>query len=577
MTTVTTEVPVLVVGGGPVGLTLAADLAWRGNECLLVEKRTAPTVHPKATLLGARSMELYRRWGLDDAIYAAALPPEHEYHIVFTTRLSGHELYRFTSPSIHAIRTRDQAALARFREMAWSPYGKTQIGQQALEPVLVDFARAQAPLQLRQGWRCESFEPDGEGVVARLVEVATGREELVRARYLVGCDGGGSMTRKRLGIRYNGRGSMRANVSFYFRSAELSDLHGKGVANLYFVFTPDSFGVLTAINGRDQWNLQHYFLDPAQRTDQLDPEDVLTRAAGKPFAFELLGVEHWRHHQSVARAWRHDAVFLAGDAAHLFVPTGGVGMNTGIGDAIDLSWKLDAVLAGWGGEWLLDSYEAERKPVAIRNSILSANNSDKIDMVMDETPAEIEKDGPRGDQLRAELSRKIRWLSRQFNSAGVHLGYRYVDSPVCVPDGTPEPPDDPTQVAPSTWPGSRAPHAWMADGRSSLDLFGREFTLVRTDPRAEAGGSLAVSAAAARMPLREVLVEDGAVTEVFERRYLLVRPDGHVAWRGDTLPDREAAATAIIDRVRGATEPGPPATTAPRCFAVRRSTSGPVP
>ena len=185
----------------------------------------------------------------------------------------------------------------------------------------------------------------------------------------------------------NGRGAMRSNVSFFFRSRNFMDVHGLGMANLYFIFTPDSFGVFTAIDGRELWNFQYYFLDPAKATEALDPQKILFAAMGKPFDFKLLHTTHWRHHQSVARRWRDGRIFLAGDAAHLFAPTGGVGMNTGIGDACDLAWKLDAVLGGWGGQGLLDSYEIERKPVAVRNSVISANNSDKIDMVMDETPA----------------------------------------------------------------------------------------------------------------------------------------------------------------------------------------------
>ncbi|MEZ6023794.1 MAG: FAD-dependent monooxygenase [Hyphomonadaceae bacterium] len=471
-----TEVPVLIVGGGPVGLTLGTELARLGRRCLLVERRTEPTKHPKATLLGARSMEFYRRWGLTDAIYAKAINQDLPYYIVFTTRLAGQELSRFRSPSIAETRGRSRETLARFRELNWSPYGKTQIGQQALEPVLLDHAREQPQLEMRHGWVLRAFEQDDRGVVAQLQQVSTGRIEVVRAQYLVGCDGGTSGVRRQLGVRYNGRGKMRANVSFFFRSAEFLEAHGRGVANLYFVFAPDSFGVFTAIDGAELWNYQYYFLDPDKATEALDPEAILHRAMGKPFAFELLATQHWHHHQSVAERWRDRRVFLAGDAAHLFVPTGGVGMNTGIGDAFDLAWKLDASLAGWGGPGLLDTYEIERKPIAIRNSILSASNSDRIDMVMSETPADIDN---ANEQVRAELSRKIRYLSRQFNSAGVHLGYRYVDSPIIVGDGMPEPPDDPAQVSQSSWPGCRAPHAWLPDGRSTLALVGGAFVLLR--------------------------------------------------------------------------------------------------
>ncbi len=546
------ETPILIVGGGPVGLTLAGELGWRRCACTLVEERTEPTRHPKATLLGARSMEHFRRFGLTEAIYAAALPPEVNYFITFSTRLAGRELYRVTSPSIRETIERPPEVMKKYRELSWSPYYKTQIGQQAVEPVLWRFAEAQPGVTLQHGWRCAGFTDHGTHVESRIVDSADGREEIVRLRYLVACDGGASAIRRSLDIRMNGRGRMRANVSFYFRSADFLSIHGKGLGNLYFVFAPDAFGVFTAIDGRDFWNFQYYFLDPTKETEHLDARDVLTRAVGRPFDFELLGTQHWHHHQSVARRWRAGNVFLAGDAAHLFVPTGGVGMNTGIGDAVDLGWKLDAVLKGWGGAALLDSYEDERKPIAIRNSVISANNSDKIDMVMDEIGPEIEDDTPAGAAHRAAITGRIRWMARQFNSGGTHLGYRYVDSPVIVADGTPEPPDDFMQVVPSTWPGSRAPHAWLtADttvrGTSTLDWFGRDYVLLHADGAAEAAALVAAlrsrgaPCSARRMPAE--------IAVLYEKALVLVRPDGHVCWRGDIPP---ADPHAVAARVTGA-------------------------
>lgn len=542
------ETPILIVGGGPVGLTLGIDLAHRGQPSVLVEERIGPAPHPKATLLGSRSMELLRRWNLDGPIFDAAVPNEHPYYIIFTTRLAGQVLHRFRSPSIDEGRHRDPVALQRFRELQWSPYSKTQIGQQALEPVLVDHARTLPRLDLRHGWRFDSFEQHADHVVGQIVEVVSGRRETVRARYMVACDGGAGPIRRSLGIRRNGRGQMRANVSFFFRSREFLEVHGLGLANLYFVFNPDSFGVFTAIDGAELWNYQYYFLDPARATENLDPAAILHRAVGKPFEFELLQTMHWHHHQSVARSWRSGRVFLAGDAAHLFAPTGGVGMNTGIGDACDLAWKLDAVLRGWGREPLLDSYEIERKPIAVRNSLISATNSDKIDMVMDETPSDIDRPGPEAEAARALLARKIKWLARQFNSAGTHLGYRYVDSPVIVADGTPEPPDDPLQVVPSTWPGSRAPHAWMADGRSTLDLLGRDAVLLRFGGTAADDERLVAAAHAVGMPMTLEDIRDPAIRALYGMRLVLVRPDGHVAWRGESAPDDPSA---LIDVLRG--------------------------
>lgn len=560
------ETDVLVVGGGPVGTMLACELGWRGVVTTLLEERTVPTEHPKATLLGARSMEYFRRWGLTERIYDAAIPRNNRYFITFSTRLAGHELYRVASPSINETIARPPEVVANNRELSWSPYYKTQIGQQALEPILWEHARTLSPVDLRLGWKFTRFEQDPTGVTAYATNLTTGTEESFRARYMVACDGGGSSVRRSLGIRYAGRGAMRANVSFYFRSREFLKVHGKGLCNLYFVLSPDSFGVFTAVDGRDLWSFQYYFLDANRTTEDLDPEEILFRAVGKPFEFELRGVQHWNHHQSVATQWRAAVdpreqsggrVFLAGDAAHLFSPTGGVGMNTGIGDAVDLGWKLAQVLDGSGGETLLESYELERKPIAVRNSVISANNSDKIDLVMAETPTEIEDDTPRGALRRAELVRKIRWMSRQFSSAGTHLGYRYVDSPTIAADGQPEPPDDPAQVVPSTWPGCRAPHAWLTDRQdnaapSTLDWFGRDWVLLLADAPTQQDKAQALidafSAVGAKLVTHSI--DNQHVRALYEKKFVLVRPDGHVAWRSDCA---HANPAALVDKVLGRT------------------------
>ncbi|MDB6002725.1 MAG: monooxygenase FAD-binding protein [Rhizobacter sp.] len=539
------DTPVLIVGAGPVGLALAADLTSRGVKSTVVEPRTEPTIHPRATLLGSRSMEYYRRLGLDDTIVRTGLPTEHGYEVVFATHLDGRVLYRHGSASPDQYMAAHREMRTDLPESAWTPYFKVQIGQQALEPVVKGWLEERGVADLRYGSELVSFEQTDAGVYSVVRDLATGETRTVTSRFLVGCDGGRSVVRTQLGIPYVGRGAMRRNVSFLFRSADFPKHATVGRANLYFMFTPGAFGVFTNINGRDLWNYQHYVLDESEDDRSIDPETEIRRAMGHDFPFEIQQVMHWSHHQSVADRFQHGNVFLAGDSAHLFCPTGGIGMNTGIADAFNLGWKLGAVLDGWGGQGLLDSYEWERRPIAFRNTLAAASNADRIDSMMKTTPADIDEDSPQGDATRATFERRLRWLSKQFNTAGLHLGYRYAESPVVVADGTPEPADDPRIVVQSSWPGCRAPHIWLEPGRSTLDLFdGTGFVLMQfgTDDGAHA---FEAAARDAHIPLRCERIDHPQAAALYEKALVLVRPDGHVVWRGNTPPANPGEVLAI--------------------------------
>jgi 2-polyprenyl-6-methoxyphenol hydroxylase-like FAD-dependent oxidoreductase len=535
------EVPVMVAGAGPVGLALSADLSSRGLGSMVVETRTDVTSHPRATLLGSRSMEYYRRLGLDDQIVRAGLPTQFGYDVIFCTRLSGgHVLYEHKTASADQYLQAHREMRRDLPESAWTPYFKVQIGQHALEPVVKKWLLEKGRADLRYGWEFVSYEQDAAGVTSLIQEIGSGKQLRVRSRFLVGCDGGRSAVRTQMGVPYTGRGAMRRNVSFLFESEEFLPTATVGRANLYFMFTPGAFGVFTNINGRDRWNYQHYLLDATEDDSAIDPAAEIRHAMGRDFNFKILQVMHWSHHQSVADRFRDGNVFLAGDSAHLFCPTGGIGMNTGIQDAFDLGWKLGAVLKGWGGEGLLDSYEWERRPIAFRNTLAAASNADRIDSMMKMTPALIEEDSPEGDALRATFAKRLRWLSKQFNTAGLHLGYRYAESPIVVADGTSEPPDDPRIAVQSTWPGCRAPHIWIEPGKSTLDLYdGRGYALVQTGTGVDDVASAAAfeeEAARQSIPLRSVQLRDPRIAALYEKPLVLVRPDGHVCWRGDKAP-----------------------------------------
>jgi 2-polyprenyl-6-methoxyphenol hydroxylase-like FAD-dependent oxidoreductase len=540
---------VLIAGGGPAGMTLAAELGWRGVECLIVEERDGPVDHPRATLLGARSMEHYRRWGLAEDVIAASLPLDYPIEIVFTTRLCGFEIFRFSLTTMGEFMAHPPELADSLPDARWSPYYKTQIGQQALEPVIAEFADSFDGVDVRYGWRFEDFTSDETGVTATIRDVASGRPQTIRASYLAGCDGGRSLVRSKLGIRYGGRGAMRANVSFYFRSSRFLATHELGRGTLYWTFAPGSCGVFTAIDGHELWNYQHYFLDASEPTAAIDPNTAIRDGMGRDFPFEVLRTTHWSHHQSVAERYRSGRVFLAGDSAHLFAPTGGFGMNTGIGDAVDLGWKLAGLFDGWAGSALLDSYEAERRPIAVRNTLEAASNADRIDGLMRATPPEVEADSEAGARLRGQLASNLQPSRKTFSAGGIHLGYCYGDSPIVVSESGTPPKDDPQLYQPSSWPGARAPHAWRSAGISTLDWFGRGFTLVASGEPIPQLAPLEREARRVGLPLEVVTTIDPELCALYERRLVLVRPDGHVAWRGDALPDD---VRGLVDAVRGA-------------------------
>jgi 2-polyprenyl-6-methoxyphenol hydroxylase-like FAD-dependent oxidoreductase len=539
------KIPVLIAGGGPVGLSLALDLAWRGVPSLLVESLIEVHPHPRAISIGLRTMEHFRRLGLDQKVIDAGVPRSRALDVIYVTRMLGREIFRFPIPSIDEL-ARDAAALAtQTPEIAASPYYKTWTAQSPLERMLrVEVARSPR-IEARYGWRLDSFIESEQGVVATLTELATGRREEVAAQYLIGSDGANSTVRAGLGIGMAGRGTLGEAVGLYFKAPALGARLGTRPGVMYWVLAPGCGGVIYTIDGRDEWVFNRYFA-PGEAASTEDPIALIQRAVGEALAIELLSAQKWLPRQLVADRYQSARCFLAGDACHLFVPTGGFGMNTGIGDAVDLAWKIAARLEGWGGEKLLASYETERRPIGLFNTREAADNYDKSGTIF-AVPDALEEGGAAGDTARAAVAALLPPKIKHFAPIGVHLGSSYEHSPLIADDGTAPVVFDPVRYTPSSRPGQRAPHGWIAPGKSVLDLFGRSFTLLRFG--GENGEALIAAARAAGLPLNVEDVTDDALARLYERRLVLVRPDGHVAWRGDSAPAR---ARAIIDRVRGA-------------------------
>ncbi len=539
----TKNIPVLIAGAGPVGLTLAADLAWRGVDCLIVDPRTDINPHPRAISIGVRSMEHFRRLGLDQAVIDAGVPRARALDVVYTTRMLGREIHRFRIPSIDDLAARRDELARDIPETAASPYYKTWTAQAPLERALTRHLAANPRVEKRAGWRLDSFVENGDGVEARVVEEATGRAEVIRAAFLVGCDGASSAVRAGLGVALSGRGTLGAALGLYFRSPELRARLGADAGVMHWMLAPGCGGVVYTIDGGDEFVFNRYFA-PGESTRVDDPVGLIQAAVGAPLAIELISALEWTPRQLVADSYGVSRVFLAGDACHLFVPTGGFGMNTGVGDAVDLAWKIEATLAGWGGAGLMATYDTERRPIGVANTLEAADNFARSGEIA--SPRGIEDEGWHGEAARRQVAEKLPPKIRHFAPIGVHLGYRYEGSPLIVGDGTPAPPFEPAAYAPTARPGHRAPHAWLGPGKSTLDLFGRGFVLLRfgdasADPMREA-------ARAAGVPLRLETIADAAAARIYQRQFALVRPDGHVAWRGDDMP---ADPRRVIDIARG--------------------------
>ncbi|MFM9968344.1 MAG: FAD-dependent monooxygenase [Burkholderiales bacterium] len=540
------SVPVLIAGAGPVGLTLAADLAWRGVASLIVDPQSDVHPHPRAISIGVRSMEHFRRMGLDQLAIDAGVPRNRPLDVVYVTRLLGREIYRFRFPCIDDLDSERDTWTRTIPEIAASPYFKTWVAQSPLERMLRTHLASQPLVQMRLGWRLVSFEEHDAGVVVQLSEDASGNRHAINARYLAGCDGANSAVRNGLGIRLQGRGTLGQARGIYFRAPALDERLKADPAVMYWTLAPGAGGTLYTINGGGEWVFNRYPGD-GESLEAGDPVELVQRALGKPLEVEILSVQDWLPRQLVAERYGTRRVFLAGDACHLFVPTGGFGMNTGIGDAADLAWKIAAVEEGWGGAALLATYDTERRPVAQFNTLEAADNYARSGELYN-VPPEIEAESKEGEAARAAVAARLPPKLKHFAPIGVHLGYRYEGSPLIIPDGTPEPPMETANYSPTTRPGHRAPHAWLADGRSMLDLFGRGLMLLRFGRDAPGGEALLSAARAAGVPLSVVAIEDATIAALYERRLVLVRPDGHVAWRGDIKPEN---ATTLMKRVVG--------------------------
>jgi 2-polyprenyl-6-methoxyphenol hydroxylase-like FAD-dependent oxidoreductase len=538
----TQRLPVLIVGAGPVGLALAGDLGWRGVQCRLVEKTDGSIYQPKMDMVGVRTMEFCRRWNIADWVENSPYPRDYPQDNVWLESLTGYEFGRERMASKNEEPCPPQ-----------SPQKRERCPQDMFDPILRKFASQFNEVEFSYRTELIDFDEVDTGVLARLRDLDTGREYEVISDYLVGTDGAASVVREKLGIPMHGEALLTYTTNVIFKCRDLPSLHDKGKAYRFiFIGREGTWLTIVAIDGADRWRMSIIGDKSKREISESEIRALIVRAMGKPFDFEIESVMPWARRELVAESYGTDRVFLAGDACHLMSPTGGFGMNTGIADAIDLSWKLAAVIEGWGGLKLLRSYGIERKPVAERAVKEASGNLGRMLAARRKAPPEIAfRPGREGDAARKEYGDwYTETMKREWYSIGIHLGFNYYHSPVVCADGSTAPPDEVSNYVQTARPGHRAPHVWLKDGRSTLDLFGRGFVLLcfASDRLAERT-SFADAASKRGVPLEVVdLSLEPGTREAYEADYVLVRPDGHAAWRGNTPTDDVGG---IIDTVRG--------------------------
>jgi 2-polyprenyl-6-methoxyphenol hydroxylase-like FAD-dependent oxidoreductase len=526
---------VLIVGGGPCGLTLAIELGRRGIDAVLVDLKPSTAINPQANATQARTMEHFRRLGFADEVRALGLPKDYPTDIGYFTRYGGIELARFRLPP-----AQQAIAIARNLTGSWStaelPH---RISQKYVEQVLRRHATAQDRVSINYGWRLDDFAEEADGVTAQIQSMETGEQRTLKATYLAGVDGAHSTVRRNLNIHYSGEaGAVRdffggKMVAVYLRAPDFYKVMPHDPAWMYWAFNAKRRSWLASVNGKDEFAF-HTQLKPGEDETDLTERrarELFSQVIAVPLAIEVLGVDTWiAGHALVAESFGSARVFIGGDAAHLFTPAGGLGYNTAVEDAVNLAWKLAAAVRGKAGPALLSSYAYERRKLAVRNTNYARQLADSIGNFVPHP--QLESDTPEGAAARAAAGEHLNGHARrEFNIPGITFGGRYDGSPVIISDGAALPEDAANVYVPTASPGGRPPHVWLEDGRSLFDLFGPEWTLLQLGGESAGAEPFRKAALKFGVELKVVKLHSPEVRKLYEADLTLIRPDQIVAWR----------------------------------------------
>jgi 2-polyprenyl-6-methoxyphenol hydroxylase-like FAD-dependent oxidoreductase len=542
---------VLIAGGGPCGLMLAIELGPRGIRTLLVDAKSGSATFPQANATQARTMEHFRRLGLAGEVRAQGLPADHPTDIAYFTRFTAHELARLRLPTA-AQAVRDVRTMRGSWSAAELPH---RISQKYVEATLQRHARDYPANDIRYRWRLLAFEQRGEFIRASIRPEQGGPVQEVQSRYLIGADGARSMVRHALGIGWDGASGVRRDFmggqmfAVHLRAPGFYDRVPHARAWMYVAVNHERRAFICSIDGQAEF-VFHAALHAGEAADAWgEPEArrVFTQALGAELDIEVLATGSWTAgHSLVAQSFGGGRVFLGGDAAHLFTPTGGLGYNTAIEDAANLGWKLASVIRGSAPAELLATYELERKPLALRNTAYARRFADSVGLFP--ASATLEQDDAAGAAERQRAAEYLDAHARlEFNIPGVTFGGRYDGSPIIFADGTQPPGDEANVYQPTACPGGRPPHAWLEDGRSLYDSFHTEWTLLALGPQPPAADAFEHAARSLGMDLKVVAHPSAALRDLYQAPLALIRPDQIVAWRG---ADADAA-DAVLRRVSG--------------------------